>query len=114
MLPPLHQSKIFSTSVFFCVPSSAIVYLSVVWVLNRGYLLNYNYLVSPIFPISYFLGNLTLGMVFGLIKSCIVSAIAYLLIPSLRWPFILGSVVVLTVLEGDFYYKIFNASFGFG
>jgi hypothetical protein len=114
MFPPLHRSKIFSTSTLFCVPSSAIVFLSVVWVLDHGYLLNYCYLVSPICPISYFLRHLAVGMVFGLIKSCIVSAIACLLIPSLRWPFILGSIVVLTVLEGHFYYEALNASFGFG
>jgi hypothetical protein len=108
MFPPLHRSKIFLTSTLFCAPSSAIVYLSVVWALKISHL------VPPVFPISYFLGSLTVGMVFGLIKSCIVSAIAYLLIPSLRWPFILGSIVVLTVLEGDFYYKIVNVTFNFG
>jgi hypothetical protein len=98
MFPTLHQSKIFLASVSLCVPSSATVFLSVVWltvIREWG---------SHTFPFAGLLVCLLIGIIIGLIKSFVVGTLTNLVKPFWRWPLLLGSTIVLTVFEGFLYY----------
>jgi hypothetical protein len=100
MFPPLHQSKIFLASVSLCVPSSATVLLSVIWltVISQW--------VSPTLPFASLLVCLLIGIIIGLIKSFVVGTLTSLVKPFWRWPLLLGSTIVLTVFEGFLYYGL--------
>jgi hypothetical protein len=74
MFSPLHGSKIFQVS-----------------------------LVLSALSISDWLVCILIGTIPGLGKSLIVTTVAYFTKPSLRWLIIVGSTIILTLLEGRLY-----------
>ena len=105
---PIHGFKVFLVSLILCVSSSAIIHLSVFWFLK----------VNPSTPLISLsrdlLGVLAIGIFVGLIKSLMVSFVTYSVKPSLRWWLILGSTIVLSLIEGWLDYESWTWTFPFG
>jgi L-cystine uptake protein TcyP (sodium:dicarboxylate symporter family) len=102
MIPPLHQSRVWLFSASCCIFSSEIVFLLFYCIVRI------EIRASPILSYEDLLFCLVAGLITGLIKSFIVSSLAYLAKPSFRWMIILGSTFVLTILEGFLYHGVWN------
>ena len=106
MLTPLYGSKVFLGSSICCIPSSAIIHLAVFWYVKFD-----PSLISPVQGILFVLAT---GAFIGIFKSLLVSGIAFVVKPFLRWWVIIVSTIVLTLFEGWFYYELWTLMFPFG
>jgi hypothetical protein len=103
MFSPLHGSKIFQVSLVLCITSSVVAFCYAI-TSNR----------TSALSISGWLVCILIGTIPGLGKSLIVTTVAYFTKPSLRWLIIVGSTIILTLLEGRLYYDVVNSGPGFG
>jgi len=103
---PIHGFKVFLVSLFWCVPSSAVINLLIFWSICRAFS-RYFPLLSEI-SLRDVLGVLSGSAFIGIFNSLLVSAIAFLVAPFLRWRVIIVSAVVLTLLE----VKLWTVTYG--
>jgi hypothetical protein len=102
MFSPLHGSKVFQVSLVLCITSSVVAFC-------------YATISNPsALSISDWLVYILIGTIPGLGKSLIVTTVAYFTKPSLRWLIIVGSTIILTLLEVRLYYGVLNSGFTFG
>ena len=106
---PIHGFKVFLASLILCVPSSAVSHLLAFWSSFRYFPPS-----SSISPVRDALVVLAIGAFIGIFKSLLVSAIAFVVEPFLRWRVIIVSTIVLTSFEGWFYYDLWTWKFPFG
>jgi|GEM_PF-5091075 len=109
MFSSLRGFKVFQISFILCISSSITIHLLVFWLVKARP--SWSQFVFPMGAVLFV--SLT-GAFLGFLKSLLVSAIAYLGKPSLRWQLIVGSTAVLSLLEAWLYYELWTWTFPFG